>query len=91
MGSPQATGRRGPVMVRVGLERELLRIDVVDDGDGVPPELRERIFAPFFTLRARGTGLGLAVVRRVVEAHRGTVSIETTPGGGATFVLKLPI
>ena len=87
----QATGRRGPVMVRVGLERELLRIDVVDDGDGVPPELRERIFAPFFTLRARGTGLGLAVVRRVVEAHRGTVSIETTPGGGATFVLKLPI
>jgi PAS domain S-box-containing protein len=90
----QATGRRGPVVVRVGLERDaaaMLRFEVVDDGDGVPLELRERVFAPFFTLRARGTGLGLAVVRRVAEAHRGSVTIEATPGGGATFVLKLPI
>ena len=90
----QATGRQGPVQVRVTVERDgnpVLRVDVIDDGDGVPPELRERVFAPFFTARAKGTGLGLAVVRRVAEAHRGTATIEATPGGGATFVLKLPL
>lgn len=90
----QATGRRGPVLVRVTVERSgtaMLRVDVIDDGDGVPPELRERVFAPFFTARAKGTGLGLAVVRRVAEAHRGSATIEVTPGGGATFVLRLPL
>lgn len=87
----QATGRRGPVQVRVTVEGALLRVDVIDDGDGVPMDLRERVFAPFFTGRARGTGLGLAVVRRVAEAHHGSITIETTPGGGATFVLRLPL
>jgi PAS domain S-box-containing protein len=90
----QATGRRGPVQVRVTVEREgtpALRIDIIDDGDGVPIELRERVFAPFFTGRAKGTGLGLAVVRRVADAHKGSATIETTPGGGATFVLRLPL
>ncbi|MDP1827923.1 MAG: ATP-binding protein [Archangium sp.] len=87
----QATGRRGPVQVRVTVQDSMLRFDVIDDGDGVPMELRERVFAPFFTGRARGTGLGLAVVRRVAEAHHGSITIETTPGGGATFVLKLPL
>jgi len=90
----QATGRRGPVQVRVTVEGgtiPMLRVDVIDDGDGVPLELRERVFAPFFTGRAKGTGLGLAVVRRVAEAHRGSATIESTPGGGATFVLKLPL
>jgi signal transduction histidine kinase len=82
----QATGRRGPVLVRVTVEGEgapMLRVDVIDDGDGVPLELRERVFAPFFTGRAKGTGLGLAVVRRVAEAHRGSATVEPTPGGGA--------
>lgn len=90
----QATGRRGPVVVRVSVEpgpAPALRVEVIDDGDGVPPELRERVFAPFFTGRARGTGLGLAVVRRVAEAHRGSVTVEGTPGGGATFVLRVPL
>lgn len=90
----QATGKRGPVVVRVTIEkgqRSMLRVDVIDDGHGVAPELRERVFAPFFTERARGTGLGLAVVRRVAEAHQGEVSVEATPGGGATFVLRVPL
>lgn len=90
----QATGRRGPVQVRVTVEREgaqQLHIAVIDDGDGVPSELRERVFAPFFTTRAKGTGLGLAVVRRVAEAHRGSAVVERTPGGGATFLLRLPL
>ena len=90
----QAAGRSGPVLVRVTVEkvaRPMLRIDVVDDGHGVAPELRERVFAPFFTERARGTGLGLAVVKRVAEAHQGTATVEASPGGGATFVLRVPL
>lgn len=86
----QAPQRRGPVTVRVDLVAQDLRFAVIDDGVGVPPELAEQIFTPFFTTRAAGTGLGLAVVRSVAQAHQGSVTLEQTPGGGATFVLQLP-
>jgi two-component system sensor histidine kinase FlrB len=61
---------------------------VRDNGPGVPQELRARIFEPFFTTRNRGTGLGLAVVKAVAEAHGGSVELE--PGAGACFVFRLP-
>jgi two-component system sensor histidine kinase FlrB len=64
-------------------------IVVSDDGPGVPRHLRERIFEPFFTTRARGNGIGLAIVRSVVEAHAGGVSLAETPRG-ATFIIDLP-
>jgi two-component system, sensor histidine kinase FlrB len=64
-------------------------IVVSDDGPGVPPHLRERIFEPFFTTRARGNGIGLAIVKSVVEAHAGGVSLAQTPRG-ATFIIDLP-
>jgi PAS domain S-box-containing protein len=82
-------GRKRPVAVRVHGDAERVIIEVADDGAGVPPELAERIFEPFFTTRAKGTGLGLALVRRVAEAHGGAVSVRQTPGGGATFLLEL--
>jgi signal transduction histidine kinase len=62
---------------------------VSDDGPGVPLHLRERIFEPFFTTRARGNGIGLAIVKSVVEAHAGGVSLAQTPRG-ATFIIDLP-
>jgi two-component system sensor histidine kinase FlrB len=65
------------------------QIVVSDDGPGVPEALRERIFEPFFTTRARGNGIGLAIVRSVVEAHRGGVSLADS-ARGATFVIDLP-
>ncbi len=86
-----APGRKSPVVVRVGSDEACVYIDVADDGAGVPPELTERIFEPFFTTRAKGTGLGLALVRRVAEAHGGAVFVRPTPGGGATFTLQLPV
>jgi two-component system sensor histidine kinase FlrB len=64
-------------------------IVVSDDGPGVPPQLRERIFEPFFTTRARGNGIGLAIVKSVVEAHAGGVRLAQTPSG-ATFIIDLP-
>ncbi len=63
---------------------------VEDDGPGIPEPLRERVFEPFFTTRPDGTGLGLAVVRAVVEAHGGTVAVETGSRGGACIRLWLP-
>jgi two-component system, sensor histidine kinase FlrB len=65
------------------------QIVVSDNGPGVPPQLRERIFEPFFTTRARGNGIGLAIVKSVVEAHQGTVSLADVPRG-ATFIIELP-
>jgi two-component system sensor histidine kinase FlrB len=64
-------------------------IVVSDDGPGVPRHLRERIFEPFFTTRARGNGIGLAIVKSVVEAHAGGVSLAETPRG-STFIIDLP-
>ncbi len=65
------------------------QIVVSDDGPGVPEHIRERIFEPFFTTRARGNGIGLAIVKSVVEAHRGRVYLaDVRPG--ATFVIDMP-
>jgi len=65
------------------------QIVVSDNGPGVPPHIRDRIFEPFFTTRAHGNGIGLAIVRSVVEAHQGSVSLADVPGG-ATFIIDLP-
>jgi two-component system sensor histidine kinase HydH len=64
--------------------------EVSDNGPGIAPELRERIFAPFFTMREGGTGLGLALVQRIVQAHQGTVSVDSELGRGTTFRVELP-
>jgi two-component system sensor histidine kinase FlrB len=65
------------------------QIVVSDNGPGVPPHIRERIFEPFFTTRARGNGIGLSIVKSVVEAHGGSVCLAES-GRGATFVIELP-
>ncbi|MBL8933730.1 MAG: GAF domain-containing protein [Archangium sp.] len=66
------------------------RVRVSDTGPGIPRELQRRVFDPLFTTKPLGTGLGLAVVSRVVEQHRGFVSVHSEPGHGATFELYLP-
>lgn len=80
----------GSVALRVVGQDGELCIEVSDTGCGIPAELQERLFEPFFTTRQEGTGLGLAIVRSVVEAHGGTVSFVSTPGGGSTFTVSLP-
>lgn len=68
----------------------LVEIEVADSGPGVPEDLRGRIFEPFFTTRDKGTGLGLAVARQIVEAHEGRIDVAERPGGGALFRISLP-
>ncbi|MBM4395230.1 MAG: sensor histidine kinase, partial [Deltaproteobacteria bacterium] len=65
-------------------------IEVADNGPGVPAELRERIFNPFFSTRPDGTGLGLAISARIVEEHAGLIEVDDAPGGGALFRVLLP-
>jgi two-component system sensor histidine kinase FlrB len=70
------------------------QIVVSDNGPGVPAHIRDRIFEPFFTTRARGNGIGLSIVKSVVEAHRGSVSLASPgrgDGRGATFIIDLPV
>jgi len=79
------------VVVDVWDQEHALMLSIADDGPGIEPENQERIFEPFFTSRAQGTGLGLAVVRAVVEAHNGTVWVHSKPKQGSTFYIKLPL
>ncbi len=79
-----------PATVSVCNERGTLAIDITDKGPGVPPSDRDKVFEPFFTSKTKGTGLGLAIARRVVEQHRGTLTVDDAPGGGARFRIVIP-
>jgi PAS domain S-box-containing protein len=86
------SGVGGRIVLRTRIGAEILRVEVEDDGPGVPPELGERIFEHFFTTKpaGKGTGLGLAICRQILEAHGGRVHLERPPAGGACFVLEFP-
>ena len=66
-------------------------ISIRDTGVGIPQDMVEKIWTPLYTTKAKGIGLGLPICRRIIEAHGGTISIESTVGKGTTFTLKLPI
>ncbi|WP_126727677.1 hybrid sensor histidine kinase/response regulator [Tautonia sociabilis] len=70
--------------------RDALRVSIRDNGPGLSPEQAERIFEPFFTTKARGTGLGMAICRRIVEAHGGRIAVGPPGGPGAEIILTLP-
>ena len=61
-----------------------------DNGPGIPDEVKEQLFSPFYTSKANGTGLGLPICRKLVDAHGGTLEVESEPGLGAEFLLTLP-
>lgn len=84
------SGPHGPVEVDFRVEDAALVIEVRDHGDGIPEGMHEAIFEPFHTTRTQGTGLGLAVARKIVEAHGGTLSAHDAPGGGALFRARIP-
>lgn len=81
----------GRVEVRLAREQDKLVLSVTDNGPGIAPEMRGRLFEPYATTKAEGTGLGLAIVERIVVEHGGEISAGDAPGGGASFVVKLPL
>jgi two-component system sensor histidine kinase PilS (NtrC family) len=94
---------RGPVRVTVSVApvaggeiphgtnlEHAVRLQVRDDGPGIPSDIRDRLFDPFVSGRAGGSGLGLAIVQRCVQAHHGLVLVDSVPGQGTTFTIFLP-
>jgi signal transduction histidine kinase len=97
----QAAPERGRVSVEVGrlpatqvprgapFKQDAVAVRVTDDGPGIPDDVRDRVFDPFFTTKAGGTGLGLPIVHRAIDAHRGVVLVESG-GRGTEFIVLLP-
>src|SRR5262249_58889712 len=68
-----------------------VRIEVADDGIGIPQQDRRRVFEPYFSTKDRGTGLGLAIVSRIVADHHGYIRVQANEPRGARFVVELPV
>jgi len=85
----EAMGGRGSIEIAVTRDGNGLAVTIADHGAGIPDDLRQRVFEPYFTTKNDGTGLGLALVRQTIEAHNGSITVAETPGGGATFSIVL--
>ena len=85
-----AAGAGGEVTIDARAIDGRVEVAVSDTGPGIPLALRERIFEPFFTTRQRGTGLGLAVAKQIIEAHGGQIAVDDGRGGGARFTIQVP-
>jgi signal transduction histidine kinase len=90
LNAAQAMSGHGTVTVSVERHEGQCNVTFDDTGPGMPPEVRERMFEPFFTTRHRGTGLGLSTAKRLVEQHRGEMRAECPAGGGTRIVVSLP-
>lgn len=80
----------GKIEVKLEVLNAIIRLTIADNGPGIPKENQAQIFEPFFTQRAGGVGLGLAVVRQIIQAHRGDIIYQTSQYGGAQFTIDLP-
>src|SRR5439155_13430339 len=89
--SYEAMGTGGRVTITAASRDGRVELSVVDNGPGMDDETSSQVFEPFFTKKARGIGLGLAVTRRIVEAHGGTIGVRSETGAGATFTVVMPV
>jgi signal transduction histidine kinase len=89
----EVTQAGGEVVIETGHDAERpgwIRLSVTDRGPGIPPQILSRVFDPFFTTKPNGTGLGLAVSYGIVQEHHGTITVQSVPGQGTTFIVALP-
>ena len=86
----QSQQGRGEIQVVVSAEGPLVRIQVRDHGSGIPPEIRANLFRPFKTTKARGTGLGMATAKRLIESQGGQIDVESPASGGTVVTLLVP-
>lgn len=90
MNSIQSISSRGEIRIKGAMENKFVRIEIQDNGCGIKPEVLPKIFSPFFSTKERGTGLGLALCAKIVEAHGGQIKAESTVGKGTTIIIWLP-
>jgi signal transduction histidine kinase len=79
----------GNIHISTGVDDDSVLVTVSDDGPGIPEELREKIFSPFFTTKQNGTGLGLSIVEEIIREHGGKIKLQDSKKG-ATFIIQLP-
>jgi signal transduction histidine kinase len=91
LNSAHAMQGHGTIRISVKAIDSSCHVAFSDAGPGIPPEILDKIFTPFFTTKSRGSGLGLPTARRLIEAHRGTISIDCPPFGGTTVSIQLPM
>jgi two-component system, sporulation sensor kinase E len=87
----QAMPEGGELDINAVTDGDLLKISFTDTGVGIPPEVRKRIFDPFYTTRADGSGLGLSIVHRIIDAHNGYINVASSEGKGTSFTVVLPL
>jgi signal transduction histidine kinase len=87
----QAMPRGGALSVETVLRNGVMEIQISDTGTGITEENRKKLFCPFFTTKKNGTGLGLAITYRIIENHKGIISVASEPGKGTTFTIRLPV
>jgi signal transduction histidine kinase len=83
--------RAGAVRVTTVVDAGLCTITIADDGAGMPDDVRRRMFEPLYTTKRKGTGLGMAIVARIVERHDGTIAIDSVVGQGTVVTVRLPL
>ena len=83
---------RGTLTIDAREEKDSILVSITDSGEGIPEDIKAKIFQPFFTTKppGEGSGLGLDIVRKIVEKHQGTIDFESIPGQ-TTFIVSLPI
>ena len=87
----EALSRGGALTIESRADGDAVEIAVSDTGNGITPEVAGRLFEPFFTTKPQGTGLGLSITRQIIDEHGGALSWQHRPGGGATFIVRLPV
>src|SRR5204863_9463510 len=88
----EAMERRGTILLETQLDpaNNLMRLVVADDGPGIPPAERDKLFLPYYSTKRRGSGLGLAIVRRIVAEHGGSIEVTDNLPTGTRFIIELP-
>ncbi|MBF0319311.1 MAG: PAS domain S-box protein [Nitrospirae bacterium] len=91
--SCQAIEGEGEVIIRTSADDETVNIAIIDNGKGIPPEIKDKIFDPFFTTKpvGVGTGLGLSISYKIIKEHGGEIIVESRPGKGTTFTVSIPL
>jgi len=87
----QAMGSEGGNLnVKISPDAGFVKFEIADSGNGIPEENLTKIFEPYFSTKETGTGLGLAIVQKIVDIHNGSIDVESAPGEGTKFTVRIP-